>query len=75
MRVDENSRLFNVDMIIPGREVKSLVVQPMMEGYDGGTHVVYVALLDENGKILYENNGEEIGPLDPVPGTGNWKKM
>jgi hypothetical protein len=75
MRVDENSRLFNVDMVIPGRARKSLVVQPMMEGYDGGTHIVYVALLDENGEILYENNGEEIGPLEPVSGTGSWKQM
>lgn len=75
MRVDENSRLFNVDMVIPGRVRESLVVQPMMEGYDGGTHIVYAALLGENGEILYENNGEEIGPLEPIPGTGSWKQM
>jgi len=75
MRVDENSRLFNVDMVIPGRARKSLVVQPMMEGYDGGTHIVYAALLGENGEILYENNGEEVGPLEPVPGTGSWKQV
>jgi hypothetical protein len=75
MRVDENSRLFNVDMVIPGRARESLVVQPMMEGYDGDTHIVYVALLGENGEILYENNGEEIGPLEPVPGTGSWKQV
>ncbi len=74
MRVDENSRLFNVDMVIPGRERKSLVVQPMMEGYDGGTHIVYVALIDENSEILYESDGHEIGPLEPVPGTGSWKQ-
>jgi len=75
MRVDENSQLFNVDMVIPARARKSLVVQPMMEGYDGGTHIVYVALLDENGEILYESDGHEIGPLEPVPGTGSWKQV
>jgi len=47
----------------------------MMEGYDGGTHIVYVALLDENGEILYESDGHEIGPLEPVPGTGSWKQV
>ena len=57
MRVDENSRLFNIDMVIPGGARTSLVVQPMMEGYNGGTHIVYMALLNENGGILYENNG------------------
>jgi len=75
MRVDENSRLFNVDMVIPARVRESLVVQPMMEGYDGGTHIVYAALLDENGEILYESDGHEIGPLEPVPGTGSWKQV
>ena len=47
----------------------------MMEGYDGGTHIVYVALLTENGGILYENDGEEIGPLEPIPGTGSWERV
>jgi hypothetical protein len=47
----------------------------MMEGYDGGTHHVYMALLDENGDILYENKGEAIGPLEPTPGTGSWKPV
>ncbi len=75
MRVDENSRLFNIDMVIPERARKSLVVQPMMEGYGGGTHIVYVALLDENGETLYESDGYEIGPLEPIPGTGSWKKV
>ena len=73
MRVDENSRLFNIDMVIPGGARTSLVVQPMMEGYDGGTHIAYMALLDENSEILYESDGYEIGPLEPVPGTGSWK--
>jgi len=75
VRVDENSRLFNVDIVIPGRTRKSLVVQPMMEGYDGGTHIVYVASLGENGEILCESDGHEIGPLEPIPGTGSWKSV
>jgi len=75
MRVDENGRLFNVDMVIPARARESLIVQPMMEGYDGGTHTTYVALLDENGEILYESDGHEIGPLEPIPGTGSWKQV
>jgi len=74
MRVDKNSRLFNVDMVIPGKTRESLAVQPMMEGYDGGTHIVHVVLLDENGEILYESDGHEIGPLEPIPGTGSWKQ-
>jgi hypothetical protein len=61
-------------MVIPGRTRESLAVQPMMEGYDGGTHIVHVVLLDENGEILYESDGHEIGPLEPIPGTGNWKQ-
>jgi len=75
MRVDENGRLFNVDMVIPARARESLIVQPMMEGYDGGTHTTYVALLDENGEILYESDGHEIGPLEPMPETGSWKQV
>jgi len=74
VKVDENSRLFNVDMVIPEGARESLIVQPMMEGYDGGTHIVYVALLNENGEILYESDGQEIGPLEPIPGTGSWKQ-
>lgn len=75
MRVDENSRLFNIDMVIPARARESLIVQPMMEGYDGGTHTTYVALLGENGEILYESDEYEIGPLEPIPGTGSWKQV
>lgn len=75
MKVDKNSQLFNVDMVIPRRARKSLVVQPMMEGYGGSTHIVYVALLDENGETLYESDRYEIGPLEPIPGTGSWKKV
>ena len=74
MRVDENSRLFNVDMVIPARARESLIVQPMMEGYDGGTHTTYVTLLGENGELLHESDGHEIGPLEPIAGTGSWKQ-
>jgi len=75
IKVDEKGGLFNVDMVIPARARESLIVQPMMEGYDGGTHTTYVALLDENGDILYESDGHEIGPLEPIPGTGSWEKV
>lgn len=75
MRVDESGKLFNVDMVIPARARESLIVQPMMEGYDGGTHTTYIALLDENGEFLYESDGYEIGPLEPTPGTGSWKQV
>ncbi len=75
MRVDENSRFFDVDMAIPGQARKSVVVQPMMEGYDGGSHTVFVVLLDENGEILHESDRHEVGPLEPIPGTGSWKQV
>ncbi len=75
MRVDENSRLFNVDMVIPKRVKESLAVQPMMEGYDGGIHIVYVVLLNENSEILYESDAQEIGPLESIPGTGSWQQV
>jgi len=71
--VDEDTRLLDINSVIHGGERKSMVFQPMMEGYDGGTHHVYMALLDENDGILYENKGESIGPLEPTPGTGSWK--
>jgi len=73
--VDEDTRLLDINSVIHGGERKSLVFQPMMEGYDGGTHRVYMALLDENDGILYENKGESIGPLEPTPGTGSWKPV
>jgi len=75
IRVDEDTRLFNIDRVIPGGERESLALQPMMEGYDGGVHRFYIALLDDNGGVLYQNKGEEIGPLEPVPGTGSWKPV
>ena len=73
--VDEDTRLFDINSVIHGGERKSLVFQPMMEGYTGGTHQVYMALLDENDGILYENKGETIGPLEPTSGTGSWKPV
>ena len=75
IRVDEDTRLFDIDRVIPGGERESLALQPMMEGYDGGVHRFYIALLDDNGGVLYQNKGEEIGPLEPVPGTGSWKPV
>ena len=73
--VDEDTRLFNIARVIPGGERENIALQPMMEGYDGGTHRVYVALLDDNGGVLYGNNGENVGPLEPVPGTGSWNPV
>jgi hypothetical protein len=73
--IDDDTRLFKIDRVIHRGERENLVFQPMMEGYDGGTHHVYVALLDENGGVLYKNKGEVIGPLEPIPGTGSWKPV
>ena len=73
--VDDDTRLLTVDRVIHGGEKSNLVFQPMMEGYDGGTHRVHVALLDENGGVLYQNSGENMGPLEPIPGTGSWKPL
>jgi hypothetical protein len=73
--LDDDTRVLNIDRVIPGGERMNLVVQPMMEGYDGGAHRVYVALLDQNGGVLCQNNGENVGPLEPVPGTGSWKPV
>jgi len=75
IRVDGDSKLFDIGLTISGNTKENVVVHPMMEGYDGGTHIVYVALLDENGRLLYANNGEELGPLEPVPGTGSWEPV
>ena len=75
IRVDDDTRLFNIDRVIPGGERENIVLQPIMEGYDGGAHRVYVALLDHNGGVLYRNKGEDIGPLEPIPGTGSWKPL
>jgi len=70
--VDEDARLFNINRVITGGARESIALQPMMAGYDGGVHRVYMSLLDDNGGVLYQNEGEDIGPLEPVPGTGSW---
>ena len=75
IRVDEDISLFNIDRIIAGGARENIALQPMMEGYDGGIHRVYVSLLDDNGGVLYQNEGENMGPLEPEPGTGNWHPM
>jgi hypothetical protein len=75
IRVDDDTSLFNIDRVISGGAKESIAVQPMMAGYDGGIHRVYLALLDDNGGILYQNEGEDIGPLEPKPGTGDWQPM
>jgi hypothetical protein len=67
--------LCNIDRLITGGARENIALQPMMEGYDGGVYRVYVALLDENGGILYQNEGENIGQLKPEPGTGSWHAM
>ena len=73
--VDGDTKLFNIDRIIAGGARESLDLQPMMEGYDGGIHRVYMSLLDNNGRVLYRNQGEDIGPLEPEAGTGSWHSM
>ena len=73
--VDDDTKLFSLDLIIAGGARESIALQPMMEGYDGGIHRVYMSLLDGNGGVLYQNEGEDIGPLAPEPGTGSWHTM
>lgn len=75
IRVDGDTSVFDIDRVIAGGARESIALQPMMEGYDGGVHRVYVALLDDNGGVLYQNKGEDIGPLEPEPGTGSWHPM
>jgi hypothetical protein len=75
IRIDDDSRLFNVDRLIAGGARESVALKPMMEGYDGGVHCVYISLLDGNGGVLYQNGGQDIGPLEPEPGTGSWHPM
>jgi len=75
IRVDGDTSVFDIDRVITGGARESIALQPMMEGYDGGVHRVYVALLDDNGRVLYQNEGEDIGPLEPEPGTGSWHPM
>ena len=73
--VDEDSKLFEIGTTVSGKTRENVVIHPLMEGYDGGIHTIYVSLLDENGRTLYENNGQEVGPLQPVPGTGSWQPI
>lgn len=73
--VDDDTRLFNIDRVVAGGARESIALQPMMAGYDGGIHRVYVSLLDDKGGVLYQNEGEDIGPLEPTPGKGNWHPM
>ena len=73
--VDEDARLFNINRVITGGSRENIALQPMMAGYNGGVHRVFVSLLDDNGGVLYQNEGEDIGPLEPVPGTGSWHSM
>jgi hypothetical protein len=75
IRVDEDTDSFDIDRVIAGGAMESIALQPMMEGYDGGVHRVYLTLLDDNGKVLYQDEGEDIGPLEPEPGTGSWHPM
>jgi hypothetical protein len=75
IRVDDDTGLFNIDQVIAGGTSESIVLQPMMAGFDGGVHRVYLSLLDDKGRVLYQNEGEDIGPLEPVPGTGSWHPM
>ena len=72
MKVGENSKVFDINMVVPAGVKRSVVVEPMIEGYDGGTHIVDIALLDENGRILYEADSQEVGPLEPVMGSVCW---
>jgi hypothetical protein len=75
IRIDDDSRLFNIDRVIASGAREIIALQPMMEGYDGGVHCVYISLLDGNGGILYQNGGQDIGPLEPEPGTGSWQPL
>jgi hypothetical protein len=70
--VDDDTGYFNIDQVIASGARESLSLQPMMEGYDGGVHRVYMALIGDNGEVLYRNEGENIGPLEPEEGTGSW---
>jgi hypothetical protein len=73
--VDEDARLFTINQVIAGGARENITLQPMMAGYDGGVHRVHLSLLGDNGGVLYQNEGEDIGPLEPEPGTGSWHSM
>ncbi len=75
IRVDDDTALFNIDRVVAGGAKESLALQPMMAGFDGGVHRVSLSLLDDKGGILYQTEGEDIGPLEPIPGTGSWQSV
>jgi len=75
IRVDDDAGLFNIDRVVAGGTKESIALQPMMAGFDGGVHRVYLSLLDAKGGVLYQNEGEDIGPLEPEEGTGSWHSM
>jgi hypothetical protein len=75
IRVDDDTSLFSVDLVVAGGAKESIALQPMMVGFDGGVHRVYLSLLDNNGGVLYQGEGQDIGPLEPVAGTGSWQSM
>jgi hypothetical protein len=75
IRVDDDTGLFSIDRVLAGGSKESIALQPMMAGFDGGVHRIYLSLLDDKGGVLYQNEGQDIGPLEPVPGTGSWQPM
>jgi hypothetical protein len=75
IRVDDDASLFNIDRVVASGTKESIALQPMMAGFDGGIHRVYLSLLDDKGRVLYQNEGEDIGPLEPVAGSGSWQPM
>jgi len=74
MWVDGKSKLFTVEAVIPAMTRETINVQPMIEGYNGSTHTIYITLLGENDKPIYQSDKYEIGPLEPTPGTGSWQQ-
>jgi hypothetical protein len=75
IRIDDDTGLFSIDRVVAGGTKESIALQPMMAGFDGGVHRVYLSLLDDKGGVLYQNEGQDIGPLEPTPGTGSWQPM
>jgi len=69
--VDMDSKLFMVHAEMLAGEKRTIIVEPMMTGYDGGEHYVSVRLLDTNKNVLDESN-RVIKSLQP---TGNIKLM
>jgi hypothetical protein len=75
IRVDDDTSLFDIDRVVAGGATESVALQPMMTGFDGGVHRVYLSLMDDKGGVLYQDEGQDIGPLEPTPGTGSWQPM